>query len=86
MGLESERISQAVFIVSLWYAAFIPDDGYNAESISAREQPDFLLEQCVCIGGYGSCILWKPVFFSSGPGKTAGKSRFAVTGSYLSVP
>jgi len=28
----------------------------------------------------------KPVFFSSGPWKTAGKSRFAVTGSYLSVP
>ena len=51
-----------------------------------REQPDFLLEQCVCMVDMEAVFCGKPVFFSSGPWKTAGKSRFAVTGSYLSVP
>ena len=50
-----------------------------------REQPDFLLEQCVCMVDMEAVFCGKPVFFSSGPWKTAGKSRFAVTGSYLSV-
>ena len=51
-----------------------------------KEQPDFLLEQCVCMVDMEAGFCGKPVFFSSGPWKTAGKSRFAVTGSYLSVP
>ena len=51
-----------------------------------REQPDFLLEQCVCMVDMEAVFCGKPVFFSSGPWKTAGKSLFAVTGSYLSVP
>ena len=51
-----------------------------------REQPDFLLEQCVCMVDMEAGFCGKPVFFSSGPWKTSGRSRFAVTGNYLSVP
>ena len=45
-----------------------------------REQPDFLLEQCVCMVDMEAVFCGKPVFFSSGPWKTAGKSLFAVNG------
>ena len=37
-----------------------------------REQPDFLLEQCVCMVDMEAGFCGKPVFFSSGPWKTAG--------------
>ena len=65
--------------------SLIPDDGYNADQYP-QGTAGLLLEQCVCMVDMEAVFCGKPVFFSSGPWKTAGKSRFAVTGSYLSVP
>jgi len=59
---DPERISQAVFICKLWYAAFIPDDGYNADQYPQGTAGLFVRTMCL-YGGYGSCILWKTCIF-----------------------
>ncbi len=43
-----------------------------------KEQPDFLLEKCVCMVDAEAGFCGKPVFFSSGPWKTLRKTRFSV--------
>ena len=51
-----------------------------------KEQPDFLLEKCVCMVDAETGFCGKPVFFSAGPWKTSRKVRFSVSGNYLSKP
>ncbi len=51
-----------------------------------KEQPDFLLEKCVCMVDAEAAFCGKPVFFSAGPWKTLRKVRFSVSGNYLSKP
>ena len=51
-----------------------------------KEQPDFLLEKCVCMVDAEAGFCGKPVFFSSGPWKTLRKTRFSVSGNYITKP
>ena len=51
-----------------------------------KEQPDFLLEKCVCMVDAEAGFCGKPVFFSSGPWKTLRKTRFSVSGNYFTKP
>lgn len=51
-----------------------------------KEQPDFLMEKCVCMVDAEIGFCGKPVFFSAGPWKTSREIRFSVSGSYLSKP
>lgn len=48
-----------------------------------KEQPGFLLGNCVCMVDAEIGFCGKPVFFSGGPWKTSETKRFSVSGTYL---
>ena len=59
---DIKNLSQAVSICKLWYAAFISDDGYNADQYPQGTAGLFVRTMCLH-GGYGSWILWKTCIF-----------------------
>ena len=48
-----------------------------------KEQPGFLLGNCVCMVDTEAKFCGKPVFFSGGPWKTSGTKRFSASGTYF---